>query len=119
MDPNSLIFPTDHWVRLRFNETPGAWALTMQTEPVARQLRSMTTGLTQQFATASAVEQLVLPPIPLPIRMSWDGRLRRCQRQRDELDAIWQELVDRVYKLLRGTESKYGPWVRPFSENVL
>ena len=116
--PSTTIFPTDHWVRLRFNETPGAWALTMQTEPVARQLRSMTTGLTQQFAAASAVEQLVLPPIPLAIRMSWDGRLRRLQRQRDELDAIWQELVDRVYKLLKHTEVRYGPWVSPFYEGM-
>lgn len=116
--PDSMIFPTDHWVRLRFNETPGAWALTMQTEPVARQLRSMTTGLTQQFATASAVEQLVLPPIPLRTRMSWDERLRRWQRQRDELDATWHDLVDRVYKLLKQTEVQYGPWVRPFYEEV-
>jgi hypothetical protein len=115
--PSLEIFPTDHWVRLRFNETPGAWALAMQTEPVARQLRSMATGLTQQFATVSAVEKLVLPPLPLPIRMSWDGRLRRLQRLRDELDSVWQELVDRVYKMLRDTELKYGPWVHPFSEN--
>jgi hypothetical protein len=115
---DSQIYPTDHWVRLRFNETPGAWALTMQTEPVARQLRSMTTGLTQQFATATAVEQLVLPPIPLAIRMSWDGRLRRWQRQRDELDVTWQELVDRVYKLLKHTEVQYGPWVSPFYEEM-
>lgn len=115
---DSMIFPTDHWVRLRFNETPGAWALAMQTEPVAQQLRSMTTGLTQQFATASAVEQLVLPPLPLSIRMSWDGRLRRWQRQRSDLDAKWRELVDRVYKLLKHTEVQYGPWVLPFYEEM-
>lgn len=113
-NPDLPIYPTDHWVRLRFNETPGAWALTMQTEPVARQLRSLTTGLTQQFATPAAVEQLVLPPIPLPVRISWDTKLRRWQRNRNELDVTWHELVDRVYNLLKHTEAQYGPWVSPF-----
>ena len=112
--PDETIFPTDHWVRLQFKETPGAWALVMQTEPIARQLKSMTTGAAQQFATPAAVEQLVLPPVPLPIRMSWDGRLRRWQKQRNELDNRWHDLVDRVYQLLRRTESKYGRWMTPF-----
>lgn len=116
--PDQETFPTDHWVRLHFNETPGAWALILQTHPVARQLRSMTTGVTQQFATAAAVEQLVLPPVPLPIRMSWDARLRRWQKQRNELDKQWHELVDRVYRLLKHTELEYGPWVTPFHEET-
>lgn len=116
--PDQTVYPTDHWVRLRFNETPGAWALILQTEPVARQLRSMTTGLTQQFATAAAVQQLVLPPVALPTRMSWDGRLRRWQKQRNELETQWFELVDRVCRLLKNTEAKYGPWVTPFFEEA-
>jgi hypothetical protein len=114
--PDQTVYPTDHWVRLQFNETPGAWALVLQTEPVARQLRSMTTGLTQQFATAAAVEQLVLPPVALHIRMSWDGRLRRWQRNRNELDRQWYEAMNRVYMLLKATEVQYGPWVQPFME---
>ncbi len=116
--PDQMIFPTDHWVRLHFNETPGAWALVLQTEPIVRQLRSMTTGVTQQFATAAAVEQLVLPPVPLNVRISWDGRLRRWQKQRNELDTQWYELVDRVFRLLKNTEVKYGHWVRPFFEEA-
>jgi len=116
--PDRAIYPTDHWVRLRFNETPGAWALILQTEPIARQLRSMTTGLTHQFATAAAVEQLVLPPVALSTRISWDGRLRRWQKQRRELESQWYEFVARVYRLLKHTESKYGPWVMPFFREI-
>jgi len=112
--PEPRVYPTDHWVRLRFTETPGAWALTMQTEPIARQLRYMATGIARQFATISAVEQLVLPPVPISIRQSWDSRLVRWQRQRKELDGQWLELVDRVHGLLKATESLYGPWVETF-----
>jgi len=117
--PDYEVYPTDHWVRLKFNETPGAWALVMQTEAIARQLRSMTTGLTQQFATPIAVQQLVLPPLPPAVRQSWDSRLRRWQRQRNELDLEWFELVDRVYRLLKVTEAKYGPWVTPYFQEAI
>lgn len=115
--PGRDVYPTDHWVRLFFNETPGAWALVMQTEPVVRQLRSMTTGLTQQFATTAAVAHLVLPPIPLQTRVTWDARLRRYQRRRHELDSDWKVLVDRVYQSLKQTELKFGQWVMPFFED--
>jgi hypothetical protein len=50
--------------------------------------------------------------------MSWDGRLRRWQKQRNELETQWFELVDRVCRLLKNTEAKYGPWVTPFFEEA-
>jgi hypothetical protein len=77
----------------------------------------MATGIARQFATISAVEQLVLPPVPISIRQSWDSRLVRWQRQRKELDGQWLELVDRVHGLLKATESLYGPWVETFSRS--
>ena len=111
--PEVRIHPADHWQRLRFWETPGAWALILQTPPVLAQLRRLATGRIQQFATPATISQLVLPDCPLEIRKKWDQRLRRWQAHRDELDSRWSELRHRAWQLLKRTERQYGPWVEP------
>ncbi len=118
-EPRGEIFPVDYWARLRFLETPGAWALVLQTDPVAKQLKALAMGLVQQFATVAGVNRLAVPPIPIETRQAWDKRIRRWHERRDELDQVWQRLLARVDEALRVTESAYGPWVKPFvSEDV-
>ncbi|MFV1967246.1 MAG: hypothetical protein ACC628_17600 [Pirellulaceae bacterium] len=111
--PEVRIHPADHWQRLRFRETPGAWALILQTPPVLAQLRRLATGRIQQFATPATISQLVLPDFPLEIRQKWDQRLRRWQAHRDERDQRWSKLRRRAFQLLKRTEHRYGPWVEP------
>lgn len=112
--PDQDIFPVDYWARLRFLETPGAWALVLQTESVAKQLKALAMGAAQQFATVVAVNRLAVPPIPLETRQSWDKRIRRWHQKRDELDQAWRRLLIRVDQALKLTETDYGPWVTPF-----
>lgn len=112
--PEREIFPVDYWARLRFLETPGAWALVLQTEPVAKQLRSLVVGAAQQFATVAAVNRLAVPPISLEVRQAWDKRIRRWHERRNELDRTWRNLLIRVDEAFKLTEADYGPWVIPF-----
>jgi len=113
-EPDRDVFPLDYWARLRFLETPGAWALVLQTEPVAKQLKALAMGAAQQFATVGAVNHLAIPPIPFEVRQSWDKRIRRWHEKRYELDRTWRRLLVRVDEALKVTEADYGPWVTPF-----
>lgn len=113
-NPEHDIFPVDYWARLRFLETPGAWAMVLQTDPVVKQLKSLAMGAAQQFATVAAVNRLAVPPIPLEIRQAWDKRIRRWHERRNELDQEWRRLLIRVDEALKLTEKAYGPWVIPF-----
>ena len=113
-EPDREIFPVDYWARLRFLETPAAWALVLQTDPVSKQLKALAMGAAQQFATVAAVNRLAVPPIPYDTRQTWDKRLRRWHEKRGELDHTWRQLLVRVDEALKLTESDYGPWVIPF-----
>ena len=111
--PEEPIYPTDHWHRLRFRETPGAWALVLSTDAVHHQLERLAIGTVQQFAPPRAIGRLVLPDIPLGVRIKWDSAIRRWQRRRRELDDEWGDVMSECYRMLRETHHTCGPWTQP------
>jgi hypothetical protein len=113
MCPATAVYPTDHWYRLRFRETPGAWALVLDAPAMHAQLEQLAIGTVQQFAQPSTVRRLVLPNIPLETRIKWDGFLRRWQQRRRDLDDEWLGLWRQSYQLLQETHRIYGAWTQP------
>ena len=111
--PATAVYPTDHWYRLRFRETPGAWALVLDAPAMHAQLERLAIGTVQQFAQPSTVRRLVLPNIPLETRIKWDGFLRRWQQRRRDLDDEWLDLWRQCYRLLQETHKVYGAWTQP------
>ena len=110
--PQADVFPTDHWHRLRFRETPGAWALVLNTPAIHRQLLRMAVGTVQQFALPSTVRRLVLPDVPREVRIKWDAFLRRWQCRRRSLDEQWFGLMQDCYAALRETHRTFGSWTQ-------
>jgi len=104
-DPPPGMFVIDHWERLCFRETPGAWALALDTSPVRRQRRLMAMGTAQQFAHPESVRTLVLPPLPLELRLKWDRALRRLIARRNQLEKEWQVLWGRSLELYRAAHA--------------
>jgi hypothetical protein len=90
------IYVTDHWKRLRFLETPAAWALILNTEPVREQLAGLTMGTVQQFIYADRLTKLMLPNVPLEQRREWEQVVLTHHRRKRELnqkwDVLWQEM---------------------------
>lgn len=107
------IHPTDHWHRLRFHETPGAWAAVLSDPEIHEQLGRLAIGTVQQFAPPWTIQRLVLPDIPLETRIKWDTFLRRWQQRRLELEREWVRLMAEAYSLLRETHRDCGPWTEP------
>jgi hypothetical protein len=111
--PAAPVYPTDHWYRLRFRETPGAWALVLDAPAIHAQLERLAIGTVQQFAQPATVRRLVLPNIPLETRIKWDSFLRRWQQRRRSLDDEWLDLWRQCYRLLLETHKIYGAWTQP------
>ncbi len=111
--PKPEVFPTDHWHRLRFRETPGAWALVLSDPAIHEQLSRLAIGSVQQFAPPWSIRRLVLPDIPLEARIKWDAFLRHWQQRRLELEGEWIGLLGEAYRLLRETHRQCGSWTQP------
>jgi hypothetical protein len=111
-DPPPGLFVIDHWERLCFRETPGAWALALDTGPVRRQRSLMVMGTAQQFAHPESVHNLVLPPLPLDLRLRWDRSLRRLIARRKHLEAQWQALWGRSLELYRAAHAPASQTLR-------
>ncbi len=104
--PESPVYVTDHWHRLRFSETPGAWALILNTSAIREQLAGMGMGMVQQFTYASQIEQLRISDVPLELRKHWEKALYRYHERKRQLDQVWrtqwqyaQELFCRAHDL--------------------
>src|SRR5262249_45647316 len=110
MPPATAVYPTDHWYRLRFRETPGAWALVLDAPARHAQRAGLAVGSVQQFAQPATVRRLVLPNIPLETRIKWDSFLRRWQQRLRALDEEWLDLWRQCYRLLQETHQMYGAW---------
>ena len=102
--PSDQVYVTDSWERLRFRETPAAWALVLNTKVIRKQLAGMTIGSVQQYIRPENIPRLVVPDIPLKVRASWEEKLLRhhrkhrdLQQQRKLIDLEAQELFDRVH----------------------
>ena len=111
--PSKPIYPTDHWHRLRFHETPGAWAAVLSDPEIHEQLRRLGIGTVQQFAPPWTIRRLVLPDISLETRIKWDTFLRRWQERRLELEHDWVRLMTEAYGMLKETHRDCGPWTQP------
>jgi hypothetical protein len=94
VDPSltEKIHPTDHWLRLTFRETPGAWALALSSSAVSAQCRRMATGSAQQFTTAGRLMELCVPGIDRILRQRWQNRLDELLADRRHLDAEWKAI---------------------------
>jgi hypothetical protein len=111
--PISPVHPSDHWCRLHFRETPGAWAAILATPAIHEQLLRLAIGTVQQFTQPSTIGRLVLPAIPLQTRIRWDSFLRRWQERQREIDDRWIGLIRESYELVRQTHHMIGPWSVP------
>lgn len=111
--PDRPVHPTDHWCRLHFRETPGAWAAVLGTPPIHEQLQRLAIGTVQQFTQPATIGRLVLPDIPLETRIKWDSFLRRWQQRQREIDDRWIDLLRECYGLLQQTHNAGGAWTVP------
>jgi hypothetical protein len=89
--PNT--FPVDGWVRLRFRETPAAWALLLSTEPLRSQAARLTVGSVQQFVPPDALRSLRVPAPPREMRDRWQRAVERHHVQQRSLDHQWSALT--------------------------
>ena len=90
--PRTDIFVTDHWDRLLFRETPGAWAMILSSPLVSVQLRLLAQGSARQFLSSGAVGRVLVPVPPREERLAWDRSLLTYQRKRLDLETAWGSL---------------------------
>jgi hypothetical protein len=98
----STIYVTDHWERLRFRETPGAWSLILSTKAVRAQLERSAMGALQQFTNAQSIYKLRLPSenaIPWDLRARWHHSLVRHHQRKRELETRWVTLSTEAQQL--------------------
>lgn len=93
--PNA--FPIDGWVRLRFRETPAAWALLLSTASLRSQAARLTVGSVQQFVPPDALRSLRVPTPPREVRERWQRAVERHHAQRRSLDRQWSALASELW----------------------
>lgn len=99
--PASDVYATDHWHRLRFFETPGAWALILNTSAIRSQIAGMGMGMVQQFTYASQIEHMRVPNVPLELRKQWEKALYRYHDRKRQLDQLWRTQWEHAKELFR------------------
>lgn len=102
-DPPAPVFAVDHWARLNFHDTPGAWALILATEPVARQIRLFTSGTAQQFIRTADLAHVFLPRFPRETLARWERVLARLLRRRNDLQGQWRSVLHRARSVQQAT----------------
>lgn len=109
--------PVDGWVRLRFRETPAAWALLLSTEPLRSQAARLTIGSVQQFVPPDALRSLRLPTPTREVRERWQRAVERHHAQRRSIDRRWAALVDELSAVF---DTVHKPFTssRPLSKEV-
>lgn len=104
--PNT--FPVDGWVRLRFRETPAAWALLLSTEPLRAQAARLTVGSVQQFVPPSALLSLQVPMPPREVRDRWQRAVERHHAQRRIQERQWAAMLDEMTALFEAVHRPFG-----------
>lgn len=102
-------FPTDGWVRVRFRETPAAWALLLSTEALRSQAERLAVGSVQQFVPPEALRSLRVPVPPREVRDRWQRAVERHHAQRRAHDRQWAALVDEMHAVF---EVAHRPFAR-------
>ena len=101
--PNT--FPADGWVRLRFRETPAAWALLLSTQQVRSQTSRLAIGSFQQFVPPEALLSIHVPEPEREARDRWQRAIERRHAQLRMLDLRWSALLvalTRVFEDVHG-----------------
>jgi hypothetical protein len=111
--PNT--FPVDGWVRLRFRETPAAWALLLSTEPIRSQAARLAVGSVQQFVPPDALRSLRVPTPPREVRDRWQRAVERHHAQRRTLEHRWATISDELSKLF---DAVHRPFIGSIAEEV-
>lgn len=88
--PNT--FPTDGLVRLRFHETPAAWALLLSTPQVRWQTARLAVGSVQQFVPPQDLLSIHVPVPERKTRERWQHAVDRHHAQRRLIERHWQSL---------------------------
>lgn len=102
-------FPSDGWVRVRFRETPAAWALLLSTAALRSQVTRLVVGSVQQFVPPEALRSLRVPVPPREVRDRWQRALERHHAQRRSQDRQWAALMSAMTALFETVH-------RPFAE---
>lgn len=90
--PRTDIYVTDHWERLLFRDTPGAWAIILSNPLVGIQLRLLAQGSARQFLSTGAVSRVLVPVPTREERLPWDRALLKYQRSRIEMEDAWRRV---------------------------
>lgn len=102
-------FPADGWVRVRFRETPAAWALLLSTDALRSQAARLVVGSVQQFVPPDALRSLRVPLPPREVRDRWQRAVERHHAQRRSQDRQWAALVSEMTAVFEAAH-------RPFAE---
>ncbi len=86
------VYVTDHWARLRFTETPAAWALVLNSKPIQQQMQGLAMGTIQQFIYADRLQRLLLPEVDKDLRHRWEEVVLNHHQRKRELDHKWQSV---------------------------
>jgi hypothetical protein len=105
------MFPTDGWVRLRFRETPAAWALLLSTQQVRWQTARLAVGSVQQFVPPAALLSVHVPTPDRETRDRWQRAVERHHAQRRAVDGRWNSLLTSLARVFDHTHglSASGP----------
>ena len=89
-------FPADGWVRVRFRETPAAWALLLSTDALRSQAARLVVGTVQQFVPPEALRSLRVPVPPPEVRDRWQRAVERHHAHRRTQDRQWAALLSEM-----------------------
>lgn len=102
------MFPVDGWARLRFRETPAAWALLLSTESLRSQAARLTVGSVQQFVPPDALRSLRVPMPPHEVRERWQRAVGRHHAQRRSLDRQWSTLASELSAVFEAVHQPFA-----------
>jgi hypothetical protein len=93
------VYVSDHWARLRFTETPAAWALVLNAKPVKDQFEGLAMGSAQQFIYADRLQRLLVPKVEKDLRHRWEEVVLTHHQRKRELDHKWQAVWEETQQV--------------------
>lgn len=111
-------FPVDGWARLRFRETPAAWALLLSTDALRSQAARLTVGSVQQFVPPDALRSLRVPVPPRDVRDRWQRAVERHHAQRRAQDREWSALINELSTLFDAVHRHFAD-ARSLAKEIL
>ncbi|MCU0565338.1 MAG: hypothetical protein MUF49_01920 [Oculatellaceae cyanobacterium Prado106] len=106
--PETPLYVSDHWARLRFGETAGAWALLLNTKVVQAQMAGLAMGGVQQFMPSGAIDRVMLPNVRVEVRRRWEDCVMRHHQRKQELNREFQAVLVEMQALFRREHRQDG-----------